>query len=82
MSDSTADAIAHWERLADEQEARLEWDRHTIESVARNKAKIYRNAARALRLGAEHGVPYCACHLIPMSECARNARESVRSQRK
>lgn len=58
----------HWERLAEEAEGRAAYleARGEYGGVQRTQAANYRASAKATRLSAEHGEPYCSCHLEPM----------------
>ena len=64
----TLEHQAEWEKLAQAE------DRKAQEATAKGlyagvylaKAETYRRCAESLRLEAEHGEPYCVCHLIPM----------------
>ena len=66
------DAAAHWERLADEKEAKARWDQNmgliagpVESSPGYNAASTFRDCAASLRMEAETGLPHCACHLRP-----------------
>jgi len=57
----------HWERLADEAEARARWNRdHGLDlsnpggSAGDHQAETYRHTAKALRLEAATGRPHCS----------------------
>ena len=61
-------SIAHWERLAREQDdwAAYEESRGSSGAAARNRAESYRRAARADELERETGLPHCSCCLKPL----------------
>jgi hypothetical protein len=68
-----ADHAAHWRALAAQERERLSWDKHALPAIVESRAKMYEGAARSIELGAETGVPHCACHLIPLKACAERA---------
>lgn len=70
MGDITKEAIAHWRMLARKERERLTWDKSYLPQLAEAKAETYQNAALSLELGDKTGVAHCACHLIPLTECA------------
>ena len=70
-------AARHWEALADSAEEMAAWERDIGidmsppgHSVGDNQARLYRQTAEAIRITARTGVHHCACHLIPVSDCA------------
>jgi hypothetical protein len=72
----------HWERLADEAERAAAWDRERGydlslpgQSPGDHRARLYRNTAKSIRLSDATGVPHCACHLVPNSQCAEIRRK-------
>jgi hypothetical protein len=72
-SDTEASA-RRWEVLAEQERKRKELDARYGSTAAHDaRIKLYENAAKALRLGDVTGVAHCACHLIPMEECARRS---------
>lgn len=78
-------SAAHWDRLADEAEARAEYERKTgrivlgVTGPHDHKAVLYRNTAKSLRLEHETGVAHCACHVVPNGRCPSNPRNRGRS---
>ena len=67
-----ADAIAHWERIADDSIALAKWNReHGFDlsrpecSAGDHYAEICRRTAKALRLEMETGVVHCSICLGP-----------------
>ena len=81
VPDSIEAHTGHWRALAAQERARLSWDKTAHSSVVEARARTYEGAARSIELGAETGVPHCACHLIPMSACAERAA-GVRNARR
>jgi len=69
--DESADAAAHWERLAEEADRFGEYEAVAVGSGSAwfAKAKTYRDAAKALRMEAETGVWHCSCCLSPNKLC-------------
>lgn len=74
MSDqaSLVESAEHWERLADEAEAKAKWDRDLgIDlslpgcSAGDYRARDFRRTAEALRLEAATGRPHCSSCLGP-----------------
>lgn len=64
MHQDLASAAATWDKLADEQEA------PDAGPGGHARAQLWRNAAESLRVQQVTGVAVCACHLIPLVECA------------
>lgn len=58
----------HWRTLAEEQRRWAVYlaSRGEYPGVAHNKAALYDAAATSLDLEAQHGEPFCVCHLEPM----------------
>lgn len=54
-----AEAAAHWESLALDQE-RYATDGLVLPAIAQSRATMYRQVAKALRLEAETGKPHCS----------------------
>lgn len=70
---ATLNSITHWYELADQQEwlaRHYEASGQPHGSVAGfyARARVYRETARAMRLGLETGETWCSCHLRPSSE--------------
>lgn len=59
------EAIAHWHRLADEEERKPQVDKTAYSFVCRDLARHYRDTARALEIELETGTPVCLCHFKP-----------------
>ena len=59
---------AEWEALAQAEDRKAQYasSRGLYAGVYTTKAATYRKVVEALKLEAEHGEPYCACHLMPM----------------
>ena len=78
----TVEAIAHWERLADEKDAQADWDTKMGRdvTVGRRNANLYRMTAKAMRLGVETGKAHCACHALPTSDCPRRTANRKRQR--
>ena len=66
-------AIRQWYALADQQDKIALYDRVGVADVARRRAALYRDTARAMRLGLETGQTWCACHLLPEAEWPKHA---------
>jgi hypothetical protein len=71
-------SCAHWRRMATEEKARGEYNRERGETdvVQRNREDLFNKCAESIELQLKTGVPHCVCHLIPMSDCAKNAQSS------
>lgn len=54
-------AAIQWDKLADDELASLEWDRHAIRSVVDARVNTYRRTAEAMRLQIATGVAVCSC---------------------
>lgn len=84
MKDQEAEKAAkHWERLADDAERAAAWDRSRGydasppgQSPGDHRARLYRDAAKSIRLTDQSGIAHCACHLVPMTQCAEIKRRS------
>ena len=74
IDEESKEAAAHWRKLAKEEMDRLSWDKHLLPSIAQSRAATYEAAAQSIELGATTGIPHCACHLIPLAQCAELAR--------
>jgi hypothetical protein len=78
-ADELEESARHCDSQADEQDRMAEWERkvfppnHSVE-VYHNKAALFRNTAKSLRLQAKTGVEHCACHLTTMEACRERAR--------
>jgi hypothetical protein len=68
---TTEGAAAHWRQLAKDERAKLTWDKHLLPAIAEARAKSYEGAALAIEKTAATGIPHCACHIIPLADCAR-----------
>lgn len=60
-------AAIQWDKLADDELASLEWDRHAIRSVVDARVKTYRRTAEAMRIQIATGVAVCSCCHKPFS---------------
>jgi len=81
VPDTVAAHAGHWNALAAQERARLQWDKTALPALVETRAKLYEGAARSIELEAATGVPHCACHLIPMKACAERAA-AVRNVRR
>lgn len=77
MNDTPEESALHWERLAIKQEDAAKWDaEHGLGDTSSHysRAKLYRDTAKSIRIGSTTGIAHCACHIIPMTECAKLKR--------
>lgn len=63
-----------WRDLAAKEREKLTWDPYLLPQIAESRAKLYEDTARAILKSDETGIPHCACHLKPYSECAQIKR--------
>lgn len=66
----TKEHAKHWRRLAEQERKRPSWDKHYLPAIAAAKAEMFENAAKAIEKEAKTGIAHCACHLIPLQQCA------------
>jgi hypothetical protein len=61
--------VDHWKRLAVEADEMADWERSMgrYDGAWRNKAVMYRDAAKAATIGTETGTEHCVCCLKPLS---------------
>jgi len=77
-------AAAHWDRLADEEASRADYERTMgfarkgVLNPHDHKAVLFRDTAKSLRLEHETGIPHCACHVVPSEKCPKNPRNLSR----
>jgi len=61
------DAITHWGKLADDEEAAAAWEvkmgRNPVSF--RNRVATYRRTVESLRLQVSTGIWHCVCYLLP-----------------